>query len=90
MSVNILRQVLEYFEKNNAPLSLIAVAQEMNISPSLLDSMIQGLVRNGYLQEVTNNCDNCGIQGNCPFAMKTPHCYQIVPEDDITMEEQNE
>jgi hypothetical protein len=76
---SITRQVLDYFEQSPKSISLTTLAQELQIAPSILQSMLDYWVRKGELREVTVNttvCNTCGIQKGCPFVMTIPRYYE--------------
>lgn len=78
-----LKQVLTAFEQADGPLSLGAVARELNVSPELLESMIAYWVRKGRIRETSaaGECRTCGIKGQCPFVMQMPRSYELAPAD---------
>jgi len=44
------------------------LARQMNVSPALLEEMIQQLVKLGYLQDLacaSDHCDACAAKGGC-------------------------
>lgn len=48
--------------------SLAELAQKMEISPILLEEMLQQLVHQGYLEDLTcrtTGCDGCPAKGAC-------------------------
>jgi hypothetical protein len=82
---NRIRDVLERFENQTAPLSLNQMAREMDITPGVLRGMIDYLVRRGDLREVTSDgsaCTSCGVKGGCPFVVLMPRYYERVRDDD--------
>ncbi len=80
-----LREVLNRFAGQSAPLSINQMAQEFQIEPGVLREMISYWVRKGKLREVSASgtaCTTCGTQGTCPFIVATPRYYELVLEDD--------
>jgi hypothetical protein len=85
MPVSTLRQVLNAFEQADGPLSLTAVARELNVSQAHLENMIQYWVRKGRIREaaVAGECGSCGIKGECPFVVKMPRSYELAPAGEV-------
>lgn len=83
-----LRQVLTAFEQASQPLSLNQLAHRLNVTPSMVDSMIQHWVRKGKLRVHTDDsCEmaspacSCGSgPGGCPYIMQMPRSYELVIE----------
>ncbi len=79
-----LQQVLNRFSDQSAPLSLRALAHEMQLEPGVLHGMLEYWVRKGKLREVGSggeSCTTCGIKGACPFVVHLPRYYERVTED---------
>ncbi len=80
-----LREVLDRFGNQSAPVSLNRMAREMNIEPGILHGMIDYWVRKGKLREVGSvgeNCQTCGIKGACPFVVALPRYYERVGDEE--------
>ena len=80
-----LREVLNRFGKQSAPVSLNQMAREMDLEPGVLHGMIDYWVRKGKLREVgstNDNCQTCGIKGTCPFVVALPRYYERVEDSD--------
>ena len=84
---NQLRQVLRAFEENDAPLSMTDMARQLDVTPAMLEGMIQHWVRNGKLREVldcsTESCGSCGSNDNCPFAGNYPARRYELAKDEL-------
>lgn len=78
-----LRQVLTAFETCCQPRTLTQLARELDVSPGLLEGMIDYWVRKGRLRERTGPgaCGSCGGAAGCPFAPVLPRSYELVPDD---------
>ena len=87
MAVSLFRQVLNRFEDNNRPLTLTALARDLDISKVMLEEILQYWVKKGKLREVSfndDNCSSCGIESSCPFVVTMPRMFEIASkEDDI-------
>lgn len=80
-----LREVLFHFEHQTAPTSLNQMAKEMQVTPGVLEGMIDYWVRKGKLRAINSggeDCNTCGNQGACPFVVTMPRYYERVTEDD--------
>lgn len=83
-----LREVLNRFDNQSAPVSINQMAREMQIEPGVLHGMIDYWVRKGKLREVGSdgdNCQTCGIKGACPFIVAMPRYYERIDENDQGM-----
>lgn len=79
-----LREVLNRFTDQTAPVSLNQMAREMQLEPGVLGSMIDYWVRKGRLREVSSGgqtCTTCGIKSACPFIIAMPRYYELVHDD---------
>lgn len=78
-----LRDVLHAFETAERPCTLNQMARDLDITPGLLDSMIQHWVRKGKLRPVHSGsaCDTCGGASQCPFIAALPPTYELVTGD---------
>jgi hypothetical protein len=80
-----MREILEHFDGQSAPLSVNQMAHEMDITPGVLRGMIDHLVRRGKLREVSPGgtaCTACGVKGTCPFVVALPVYYERIHDDD--------
>jgi hypothetical protein len=80
-----LREVLDRFGHQSAPVSLKQMAREMGIEPGILHGMIDYWVRKGKLREVSStsaNCQTCGIKGACPFVVALPRYYERAGDEE--------
>jgi hypothetical protein len=84
MAVSTLGKILTIFEKARNPLSMQAVARELQISPARLEGMIQYWVGKGRIREAVlpNECGTCGKNEHCPFIIELPRSYELTPSDD--------
>lgn len=77
-----LREVLNRFTDQNAPVSLNHMARDMGLEPGVLHGMIDYWVRKGKLREISTgtgeNCTTCGIKSACPFVVALPRYYELV------------
>ncbi len=78
-----LRDVLRAFETADRPRTLKHLARELDITPGLLDSMIQHWVRKGKLRPIHAGtaCTTCGSAGQCAFITPLPPTYALVTDD---------
>ncbi len=79
-----LRQVLQSCEEARAPRTLNQLARELDISPGMLEGMIDHWVRRGRLREASSGpaCITCGHSASCPFIAKMPRSFELVTADD--------
>jgi hypothetical protein len=79
-----LRQVLQAFEETRAPRTLTQLARELDLSPGMLEGMIDHWVRKGRLRETGSGqpCTTCGDHGRCPFVARMPRSFELAPGDD--------
>ena len=84
MAVSTLGKILTIFEEARNPLSIRAVARELEISPARLEGMIQYWVGKGRIREalLPNECGTCGKNEHCPFVIELPRSYELTPSDD--------
>lgn len=78
---SITRQVLNYFEQTHQAVSLTELALQLQITPGVLQSILDYWVRKGELRQVaadTNVCHTCRIHKSCPFVMALPDYYERV------------
>jgi len=79
----LLREVLAAFETARQPLTLNQLARELDLSPGMLEGMLDYWVRKGRLREVGGErCTTCGSAGSCPFVSRMPRCYELVTGED--------
>ena len=89
---NQLRQVLQTFENNDASLSMTDMVRQLDVTPAMLEGMIQHWVRKGKLREVldcqTESCGSCGSDDNCPFVgSNPPRRYELVKDDIVKIDD---
>lgn len=76
-----LRDVLRAFETAHTPLTLQQMARELNLTPAMVQELIDYWVRKGRLRAVhlDSACGTCGGAAGCPFVMRLPPTYELVP-----------
>ncbi len=86
MSV-LLRQVLQMFERTDAPLSVQQMARALEITPSMLEGMLAYWVRKGKLRRVQPGqaCGTCGRAAHCPLVAHLPTAYELVREGELPL-----
>jgi len=84
MAVSTLGKILTIFEEASNPLSMRAVARELEISPARLDGMIQYWVGKRRIREAVLpiECGTCGKNEHCPFVIELPRSYELTPSGD--------
>ena len=79
-----LRLILDTFERSPGPVSLDALAIQLNMERPVLEGMLAELVRMGRLARIDNDnaiaCAACGIRGRCPYLLTTASTYYALPE----------
>lgn len=73
-----LRQVLTAFEQATLPLSVKALARQLQVESGLLDGMIQFWVQKGRLRVVESHCQSCGLAHGCGMVGTPPKLYELV------------
>ena len=84
---SVLRQVLQMFERADAPLSVRQMARELDMTPAMLEGMLAYWVRKGKLRRVQPGqaCGTCGKAARCPLVAHLPPAYELVREDEPPM-----
>ena len=84
MTVSTLGKILIIFEEARNPLSIRAVARELEISPARLEGMILYWVGKGRIREAVlpYECGTCGKNERCPFIIELPRSYELTPSYD--------
>ena len=74
-----LRDVLTLFETAERPLTINEMARRLEITPGMLESMIDYWVRKGKLRDASTvrSCNTCGGAEGCPFVGKMPRRYVL-------------
>lgn len=65
-----LAEVLKAFEKNDGPVDLGWLSRELDVERSALEGMLQTLVRQGKLQEISPGsatCADCPRSSGCTY-----------------------
>jgi hypothetical protein len=65
-----LAEILRAFEKNEGPVDLGRLSQELSVERSALEGMLQTLVRQGKLREVlpgSETCADCPRSSGCTY-----------------------
>ena len=65
-----LTKILKAFEKNDGPVELDRLSRELDVERSALEGMLQTLVRQGKLQEITpgsETCVDCPRSSGCTY-----------------------
>lgn len=79
----LLREALAAFEQTRQPLTLNQLARDLDISPGMLEGMLDYWVRKGRLREVGGErCTACGSTESCPFVPRMPRSYELVTGED--------
>jgi len=58
-----LAEILKAFEKNDGPVDLKRLSRELSVEHSALEGMLQTLVRQGKLREISPGSETCA---DCP------------------------
>jgi hypothetical protein len=76
-----LQQVLDYFMRSSGAVSIALLARELDLSPGLVESMVDFWVRKGRIQRLDpggRECGGCSRKGSCPLIAELPVCYRVV------------
>jgi hypothetical protein len=79
-----LREVLRAFEDARRPLSFNDIARDLDITPGMLDGMIDYWVRKGKIRPVVSGaaCASCrSAKSCCTYSPNTPRSYILVTGD---------
>jgi hypothetical protein len=79
----VLREVLHAFEKTRGPLSMNDMARDLDITPGMLEGMIDYWVRKGKIRECSGGsaCASCGCAKSCAYSPNMPRRYELVTTD---------
>ena len=75
-----LREIIQMFEQNERPGTLKEMAARLNVQDSVLEGMLDMLVRKGTLIEIggeINTCRSCGGAKGCPYIVNQPKSYML-------------
>jgi hypothetical protein len=84
-----LREVLRAFESARGPLSLNDIARDLDITPGMLDGMIDYWVRKGKIRPAVSGpscaaCSSCAsAKSCCTYAPNMPRSYVLVTDDAV-------
>jgi hypothetical protein len=81
-----LREVLNRFADQSAPISINQMARDLELEPGVLRGMIDYWVQKGKLREVNSSghgCTTCGVKGSCPFVVALPRYYELAGDGDM-------
>jgi hypothetical protein len=81
-----LREVLRAFETANGPLSLGDIARDLDITPGMLDGMIEYWVRKGKIRPAAGGptCSSCSYSKSCcTYSPTMPRSYLLVTDDSV-------
>ena len=81
-----LREVLRAFETAPGPLSLNDIARDLDITPGMLDGMIDYWVRKGKIRPAASgacgSCAACSLSKSCcTYSPAMPRSYMLVTDD---------
>ena len=84
-----LKQVLHELEAAGGPLSLDELSRRLHIERSVLEGIIQTLVRMGRLRDdgrglaqCDAHCADCALASRCAVVSDLPRTYSVVPHED--------
>jgi hypothetical protein len=84
-----LREVLRAFETAQGPLSLSDIARDLDITPGMLDGMIDYWVRKGKIRPAAGGpacatCSSCSHSKSCcTYSPTMPRSYLLVTDDPV-------
>ena len=79
-----LREVLRAFETASGPLSLNDIARDLDITPGMLDGMIDYWVHKGKIRPTASSaaCSSCAsAKSCCTYSPAMPRSYVLVTDD---------
>ena len=81
-----LSEILKEFRNLQEPMDLKNLSLRLGIERSTLEGMIETLVRQGKLREVSpEDCDHCGKKGTCSFKWdETSKIYELAEERELS------
>lgn len=65
-----LSEIMKKFEKSDGPVDLARLSRELGVEKSALEGMLQTLVRQGKLREVSpgsGTCTGCSRRSGCDY-----------------------
>lgn len=83
MTASKLSRMLALFREVEDPISLGYIAQQLEITPQMAESMLDFWIRKGRIRQASQpvDCGGCGINGSCPYIYQLPISYQLVEGD---------
>ncbi len=78
--MTLLREVLTVFEQAEGPLRLSDLAERLNVSPGVLEGMIEFWVRKGRMRMVAGcpiNCGTCPADDCLLKTLRLPARYEL-------------
>lgn len=79
-----LRQLLATFHHTPGPISLDLLAAQLDLDRSVLEGMLNELVRLGRLVRIEDRtgaaCAACGLKNGCPYVLSVTGVYYALPE----------
>jgi hypothetical protein len=78
-----LRDVLRVFETTQGPLSINEMARDLDITPGMLDGMIDYWVRKGKIRAcgTESACHSCSHGKSCSYSPTMPRSYELVVDE---------
>ena len=72
-------RLLEYVRGHEGAVALSMAAAQLNVTPALVESMLDTLSRMGFLAEMPQSCDTsrCGACGLCKSAGASPRTWTV-------------
>lgn len=79
-----LREVLTLFENAHGPLSINEMARTLDITPGMLEGMLEHWVRKGKIRTCANEsaCAACSSAKSCAYAPSLPRSYELVTDQE--------
>lgn len=73
-----LQAVLTAFEEARGPISLNEMARDLEISPGMLDSLIEYWVRKGKVRACSGGSACASCHSTCSYSPTMPRSYELV------------
>lgn len=84
MKTSKLSILLTKIEESSGAISIQTLAQELDLTPERVGSMLEYWVQKGKIQASTKltECGSCSSQEECPFVLEMPRTYELVTDKD--------
>jgi hypothetical protein len=85
MANSALSQLVKLLEESQGAISIQSLAQELEVTPERVESMMDYWIRKGRIRKSTDliDCGSCGELESCPFILDMPKTYELIKDDGV-------